>query len=327
MLAKLAFANVRKSAKDFAVYFFTLVLGIAVFYAFNSIAGSDAVARISEDTRQMVELLGMVISGVSLFIAAILAFLVIYANRFLIKRRNKEFALYLTLGMRKGDLLKVSALETCIVGTLSLVVGLALGVWISQVLSNVAASMFDTAVEGVSFSISAETLVYTVAVFAVIFFVTVALNTGYLFKAKLIDLLHGDRKNEVLTLRSLPLSFVLFCRIVRNHRHFLQASDGQRPYERQRAVHRRDGSGVRGDRAVLLFAFRVSAPSLPDDKTAVSARVEHVLPAPAFCAREFRVRVHERDLADAFSCHHQRMRRHRHLQRDGVGGRKRDEDD
>ena len=210
MLAKLAFANVRKSAKDFAVYFFTLVLGIAVFYAFNSVAGSDAVARISEDTRQMVELLGVIISGVSLFIAVILAFLVIYANRFLIKRRNKEFALYLTLGMRKSDLFKVSALETCIVGALSLVVGLVLGIGISQVLSNVAASMFDTAVEGVAFSISAETLVYTVAVFAVIFFVTVALNTGYLFKAKLIDLLHGDRKNEVLTLRSLPLSFVLF---------------------------------------------------------------------------------------------------------------------
>lgn len=210
MLAKLAFANVRKSAKDFAVYFFTLVLGIAVFYAFNSIAGSDAVARISGDTRQMVELLGVIISGVSLFIAVILAFLVIYANRFLIKRRNKEFALYLTLGMRKSDLFKVSALETCIVGALSLVVGLALGIGISQVLSNVAASMFDTAVEGVAFFISAETLVYTIAVFAVIFFVTVALNTGYLFKAKLIDLLHGDRKNEVLTLRSLPLSFVLF---------------------------------------------------------------------------------------------------------------------
>ena len=195
--------------------------------------GRIAVARISEDTRQMVELLGVIISGVSLFIAVILAFLVIYANRFLIKRRNKEFALYLTLGMRKSDLFKVSALETCIVGALSLVVGLALGIGISQVLSNVAASMFDTAVEGVAFSISAETLVYTVAVFAVIFFATVALNTGYLFKAKLIDLLHGDRKNEVLTLRSLPLSFVLFvvsCVIIGVSS---QASDGQRPYERQ----------------------------------------------------------------------------------------------
>lgn len=210
MLARLAFANVRKSAKDFAVYFFTLVLGIAVFYAFNSIAGSDAVARISEDSRSMVELLSMVISGVSVFIAVILAFLVLYANRFLIRRRNKEFALYLTLGMQKGDLLKISAAETAIVGAASLIVGLAIGIGVSQVLSNLAASMFDSHVEGVAFSVSGAAIVQTVVAFSAIFVIAAAFNAGHLSKAKLIDLLRADRKNEQMKLRSLPLSFFLF---------------------------------------------------------------------------------------------------------------------
>ncbi len=210
MLAKLAAANVRKSARDFAVYFFTLVLGIAVFYAFNSIADSEAVARIGEDGRKMMELLSFVISGVSVFIAVILAFLVIYANRFLIRRRNKEFALYLTLGMQKADLFKVSALETLIVGAASLVVGLAIGLGISQVLCNVAASLFDSQVEGVAFSVSGDAIALTVGAFAAIFLVTVLLNTGHLFKSKLIDLLNADRKNESFKLRSLPLSFALF---------------------------------------------------------------------------------------------------------------------
>lgn len=210
MLARLAFANVRKSARDFAVYSFTLVLGIAVFYAFNSIAGSEAVARISEDSRAMVELLSMVISGVSVFIAAILAFLVLYANRFLVRRRNREFALYLTLGMQKGDLFKLAAAETLIVGAVSLAVGLAIGIGVSQVLSNLAASMFDAEVDGVAFSVSPAALAQTVAAFAAIFIATVALNTGHLSKAKLIDLLQADRKNERMRLRSLPLSFVLF---------------------------------------------------------------------------------------------------------------------
>ena len=210
MLAKLAAANVRKSARDFAVYFFTLVLGIAVFYAFNSIADSQAVARIGEDGRKMMELLAFVINIVSVFIAVILAFLVIYANRFLIRRRNKEFALYLTLGMQKGDLFKVSALETLIVGVASLAVGLAIGLGISQVLSNMAASMFDSEVEGVAFSVSGNAMALTVAAFAAIFLVTIVLNTGHLFKARLIDLLNADRRNESFKLRSLPLSFVLF---------------------------------------------------------------------------------------------------------------------
>jgi putative ABC transport system permease protein len=210
MLAKLAAANVRKSARDFAVYFFTLVLGIAVFYAFNSIADSQAVARIGEDGRKMMELLAFVINAVSVFIVVILAFLVVYANRFLIRRRNKEFALYLTLGMQKGDLLKVSALETLFVGIASLAVGLAIGLALSQVLCNVAASMFDSEVEGVAFSVSVDAIVLTVVAFAAIFLVTVVFNTGHLFKSKLIDLLNAERRNESFKLRSLPLSFVLF---------------------------------------------------------------------------------------------------------------------
>ncbi|WP_294440164.1 ABC transporter permease [uncultured Slackia sp.] len=210
MLAKLAAANVRKSARDFAVYFFTLVLGIAVFYAFNSIADSQAVARIGEDGRKMMELLAFVINAVSVFIVVILAFLVVYANRFLIRRRNKEFALYLTLGMQKGDLLKVSALETLFIGIASLAVGLAIGLALSQVLCNVAASMFDSEVEGVAFSVSVDAIVLTVVAFAAIFLVTVVFNTGHLFKSKLIDLLNADRRNESFKLRSLPLSFVLF---------------------------------------------------------------------------------------------------------------------
>ena len=210
MLVKLAFANVRKSAKDFAVYFFTLVLGIAVFYAFNSIADSAAVARISEDSRSLVELLNMVISGVSVFIAVILAFLVLYADRFLVKRRDKEFALYLTLGMQRGDLLKLSAAETLIVGAASLATGLAAGIAVSQALSNFAASMFDSTVEGVAFSVSGAAIAQTVLAFAAIFAVTALFNAGRLSKAKLVDLLQSERRNERMKLRSLPLSFVLF---------------------------------------------------------------------------------------------------------------------
>lgn len=210
MFAKLAAANVRKSARDFAIYFFTLALGIAVFYAFNSIADSSAVDAINQDSRQMIELLGTLISGVSVFIAFILAFLVVYANRFLIRRRNKEFALYLTLGMQKSDLFKVSAAETLIVGVCSLAVGLAAGLALAQLLALLTASLFGGAVEGVALSVSGAAMVKTLFVFGVIFLLTIVLNTGYLFKAKLIDLLQADRKNEQMKLRNLPLSFALF---------------------------------------------------------------------------------------------------------------------
>ena len=111
MHAKLAFGNVRKSLRDFGVYFITILLGVAVFYAFNSITDQEAIEFLGT-ANKMMELLGIVINGVSVFIIVILAFLVIYANRFLIRRRKKEFGMYLCLGMRQSDVIRITALET-----------------------------------------------------------------------------------------------------------------------------------------------------------------------------------------------------------------------
>ena len=210
MLVKLAFANVRKSARDFAVYFFTLVLGVAVFYAFNSIADSSAVQSLPTDVSEVVQLLSNIIAGVSVFIAIVLGFLVLYANAFFIRRRRAEFGMYLTLGMGKGDLLKISACETLIVGTASLAVGLLAGVALSQALTCLCLSMMAQPVEGVTLSISTKTFTMTVATFAAIFAVSMLWNSAHLAKSKLIDLLAGSRKNDKPRLRNLPLSFALF---------------------------------------------------------------------------------------------------------------------
>ncbi len=142
VIFKLAFANVRRSYKDFGIYFLTLLVGVAVFYAFNSVGSQSAVLTLNEMQGGMLDVLGMLIDTVSVFIVAILAFLVIYASRFLIKRRNKEFGLYLLLGMTRGKLLALSAVETLFVGAVSLAAGLALGVLLSQALVGVTALLF-----------------------------------------------------------------------------------------------------------------------------------------------------------------------------------------
>lgn len=210
MLAKLAFANVRRSYKDFAIYFFTLLIGVAVFYAFNSITAQDAVLAFDTSQGNMIELLSYLINGVSAFICVILAFLVVYASRYLIKRRNKEFAIYLLLGMPKGTLLRLTLVETLIVGLVSLVAGIGLGLLISQGLLYVTAFMFVVDIPGFTFFVAQDELVKTVVVFLVIFALALFFNVGYVMKAKLIDLIQSERKNDTLKLRSIPLSFCLF---------------------------------------------------------------------------------------------------------------------
>ena len=101
MLFKLSFENMKKSFKDYAIYFLTLVLGVAIFYMFNSLDSQEAMLKVSESTRDIIKLMISMLGMVSVFVAIILGLLIVYANNFLINRRKKEFGIYMTL--RNGE--------------------------------------------------------------------------------------------------------------------------------------------------------------------------------------------------------------------------------
>lgn len=210
MYFKLALGNVRKSIRDYGIYFLTLVFGVCVFYAFNSITQQRAVLDMSESQYQMIELLSYIISGVSVFIAVILGFLIVYASRYLIRRRKKEFGTYLLFGMSPGKVSRIIVYETLSVGLISLVVGLVAGVLLSQVLLYVTAALFAITMDMFVFAFSWEALVQTVVYFGVIFVIALLFNAVTVSRYKLIDLINADRKNEGFKLRSIPLSVVLF---------------------------------------------------------------------------------------------------------------------
>ena len=111
MITKLSLKNISKSFKDYAIYFFTLILGVAIFYVFNAIDSQTVMMDVSSSTREIIKLMTNMLSGVSVFVSFILGFLIIYASRFLIKRRNKEFGIYLILGMSKRKISLILFLE------------------------------------------------------------------------------------------------------------------------------------------------------------------------------------------------------------------------
>ena len=90
MLFKLSFRNMKKSFKDYAIYFLTLVLGVAIFYMFNSLDSQQAMLEVSQSTRDMIQLLVQMLGMLSVFIAIVLGFLIVYANNFLVNRRKRE---------------------------------------------------------------------------------------------------------------------------------------------------------------------------------------------------------------------------------------------
>ncbi len=210
MLFKLALKNIKKSVKDYSIYFFTLVIGVIIFYIFNALDSQTAMLNVSESTKQILILMNTFLNGVSVFVAIVLGALIIYASNFLIKRRKKEFGVYLTLGMSKRRMSTILLTETVLVGVISLAIGLILGVVLSQFMSVAVANMFEADMSKFTFVFSAKAAVKTIIFFGIMYVVVMIFNTISVGRCKLIDLLHGEKKNEQLKVRNPILCFVIF---------------------------------------------------------------------------------------------------------------------
>lgn len=210
MLFKLSLKNISKSLKDYTIYFFTLILGVSIFYIFNSIESQTVLLNITSNTKQIIKLMTNILSVVSVFVSFILGFLIIYASRFLVKRRKKEFGIYLTLGMSKRKISKILLLETLTIGFISLIIGLSLGICLSQFMSLIVANMFEADLTEYTFIFSKSAAIKTLIYFGIIFIIVMIFNTISISKCKLIDLIQSSKKSEKIKLKSKTLCIILF---------------------------------------------------------------------------------------------------------------------
>jgi len=210
MYSKLSLRNVKRSVGDYIIYFLTLTFGVCIFYVFNSIESQQVMMDITSTQKGILNSLTKEMGYVSIFISIILGFLIIYANNFLVKRRKKEFGIYMTLGMDKWKVSRILLIETTIIGVMSLIVGLTLGVFLSQVLAVVTAKMFEVSLKSFVFAFSSSACLKTIIYFGFIFLLVMIFNSTSISKYKLIDLLNANKKNERFKVKKLWISVVLF---------------------------------------------------------------------------------------------------------------------
>ena len=210
MFYKLSISNVKKSFKDYAIYFITLILGVCIFYVFNSMDSQTAMLTVTSRQHEMIDLLIQVLSYVSVFVSLILGFLIIYASRFLMKKRNKEFGIYMTLGMSKRKISFLLLIETFIIGLISLAVGLLIGIALSQITSIFIANMFEADMTKFTFNFSNTAMIKTIIYFGIIYFIVMVFNTIIVNKNKLINLLQASKKQEKIRLKNPIVCIILF---------------------------------------------------------------------------------------------------------------------
>ena len=210
MYFKLAFKNIKKSYKNYVIYFLTLIFGICIFYTFNSIESQSVMMELNEQKQSAFMMAEQLMGYFSVFIAFVLGFLIVYANNYLIKRRKKEFGIYMTLGMENGSLSKMIFLETLFIGAISLGIGLVIGIMLSQALSVLTAYMFQVDLTKFQFVFSPLGFKRTVLCFSIIYLVVLIFNFISVRKIKLIDLLTASKRNEKPTIKNLWVSVILF---------------------------------------------------------------------------------------------------------------------
>ena len=209
MYSKLALRNVKKSFRDYAIYFLTLMFGVCIFYVFNSIDGQQSMMVITESAKESMKTLERFVGCLSVFVSIILGFLIVYANRFLVRRRKKELAIYQVLGMKKGQVSRILTIETLLVAIISLAVGLGLGVLLSQGFALLTASLFEVKIASFKFVFSSSAALKAMLYFGIAFVLVIIFNRITVGRQKLLNLLHANRKNEKFKI-PLVLSVIIF---------------------------------------------------------------------------------------------------------------------
>lgn len=210
MLFSLSVKNFKKSIRDYSIYFFTMILGIAVFYIFNAIETQTAMMEVTKTKAAIIDMMNGVMDGVSIFVSFILGYLIVYASRFMLKKRKMEFGVYMTLGMSRVKIAGILWMETIWMGVISLVAGLLAGMGISQFMSLMVSHLFQADVSRFVFVISWKAVVKSILYFLIIYTVVMILNTIAISRTKLIDFMTAGRKKEKNLLKNPVVSVVIF---------------------------------------------------------------------------------------------------------------------
>lgn len=193
MYTKLIFKNAKRSGKDYLIYIVTMTLCVTLFYAFLSISSTHYHPTIGAEYNISLLAGGMklAICGISL----LLLFLIHYVNRFMLRKKQSEFAVEATLGMEQKTIGLLFFGETFFLLIFSVSVGILLGMVVSQVITAMLLASFGEPY-AFSWSFFPDTVLLTVGFFVVCQILVGVGNVRILNKSRIIELMTANRQNE-----------------------------------------------------------------------------------------------------------------------------------
>ena len=209
MYAKLVFRNARRSIQDYLVYILTMTICVTLFYSFLSISSSNYDPDIGTeyDFTMLSDGMKLAICAITLF----LLFLIRFVNNYMLRRKQREFALQSIMGMEQRTIGRLFFAETFLMGLVSIVAGIFFGVFCSQFITAMLLTSYGKQYE-ITWTLFPDTVLLTVAFFVLSFLVVGLSNTRAIRKLKIIDMLTANRENgpELRKSRWIWVLMVLF---------------------------------------------------------------------------------------------------------------------
>ena len=196
-LSKLSLRNARRQARDYLVYFVTVVLAAALLYAFNGLVFSDEVRSLA----QGLDTLPVVIFLASIVVVFIFGWLVSYSTRFMLTRRSRELGLYILSGVTNRQVARLFSMENLAVGIVSLFFGVALGGLLYQVMRAIVLSLFGLPYH-FSLTLSIPAVLLTAGYLTAIYLYALQRNRRRIRRMKIYDLIYYEKQNEDVVIRA-----------------------------------------------------------------------------------------------------------------------------
>ena len=209
MIVHLAAKNMKHCIVHDVVYFVTLMTGIALVFSFYAVEDQFVMKELMEDEK-IFSKMQYVMPAIGVILCVVLAFLIVYANHFLLCQRKKEFGIYILLGMEKKKLAGVLLAETAFVGVLSMLAGILLGIILSQGLSVLTSGLFEADMTKFAFHVSGRAVGKTLLHFLLIFVLMFVWDLLMVGKMRLVFLLNARQRIESDTVRNPYVCLVVF---------------------------------------------------------------------------------------------------------------------
>ncbi len=188
---KLSLRNARRQARDYLIYFVTMVMASALIYVFNGLAFSNEVRQLA----QGLDSLPLVIVFASIVVVCIFGWLVSYSTRFMLTRRSRELGLYILCGITNNQVAQLFFLENLAAGVVSLFFGVALGGLLYQALRAVVMSLFGLPYR-FALTLSVPSVLLTALYLSAIYLYALQKNRKLIRRMKIYDLIYYEKQNE-----------------------------------------------------------------------------------------------------------------------------------